>query len=197
MATAHTTPTIEETADGLRITMPVPSMGCVSIFLGVWLVAWAVGEISAVGALFALGTSFGPGSAFLVIWLAGWTVGGVTAAAGLMMSLGGREIVTVGSGIIRRRAEAFGLGLSWRYPIERCTNFRPTGGSGADKTFISFDYAAAKGEHTVRFGSGLTETSTANIAERVWSAFPALMPDHERRIREHEAADAIAQSRQP
>jgi hypothetical protein len=190
MASTHTTPTIEETADGLRITMPVPRMGCVSVFLGVWLVAWVVGEVSAVGALFSLGAPLGPGSAFLMIWLAGWTAGGVTAAAGLMMSLGGREIVTVGGGVIRRRAEAFGLGLSWRYQLERCSNFRPTGGSSDEKTFISFDYAEAKGEHSVRFGSGLTEASTEEIAERVWTAFPELMPDHERRIREHQAAEA-------
>jgi len=192
MASTHTTPTIEDAADGLRVTMPVPRMGCVSVFLGAWLVAWAVGELTALSALGGMGTSFAPGSAFLLIWLAGWTVGGVAAAGALMMSLGGREIVTIGNGIIRRRAEAFGKGLSWRYPIERCSNFRPTGGTADEKTFISFDYAAAKGEQTVRFGSGLTEASTADIAERVWTAFPALMPDHERRIREHEAADALA-----
>jgi hypothetical protein len=110
---------------------------------------------------------------------------GVCVSAALARRLDG-----VGSGVIRRRAEAFGLGLSWRYPLERCTNFRPTAGSDGDKTFITFDYASQKGEHPVRFGSGLTETSTSDIAERVWVAFPTLMPDHERRIREHAAAES-------
>jgi hypothetical protein len=189
MGTSHSTTTIEETPEGLRITMPVPRMGCVSVFLGVWLVAWAAGEISAITAVVAMGTSFAPGSAFLLLWLTGWTLAGAGAAGALMMSIAGREIVTVGAGLIRRRAEAFGLGLSWRYPLERCGNFRPTAGSGGDKTFITFDYASEKGEHPVRFGSGLTETSAADIVERVWAAFPALMPDHERRIREHAAAE--------
>jgi hypothetical protein len=189
MSTTHSTPTIEDTPDGLRLTMPVPRMGCVSVFLGVWLVAWAVGEITAIAAVVAMGTSFAPGSAFLLLWLVGWTVAGVGAAGSLAMSIAGREVVTVGAGVIRRRAEAFGLGLSWRYPLERCGNFRPTAGSDGDKTFITFDYASQKGEHPVRFGSGLTETSTQDIAERVWAAFPALMPDHERRIREHAAAE--------
>jgi hypothetical protein len=192
MSTTHSTPAIEDTPDGLRITMPVPRMGCVSVFLGVWMVAWAAGEISAVSALVAMGTAFAPGSAFMLIWLTGWTIGGIAAAAALLMSIGGAEIVTVGGGIIRRRAEAFGKGLSWRYPIERCGNFRPTGGSGGDRTFITFDYASPKGAHAVRFGSGLTEASTTEIAERVWAAFPALMPDHERRIREHATAESVA-----
>ncbi len=190
MASTHTTPAIDAIPDGLRITMPVPSMGCVSVFLGVWLVVWAAGEFTAIASLFALGTSFAPGSLFLLIWLAGWTTAGVFAAASLAMSLAGREIVTIAGGVIRRRAEAFGLGLSWRYPLERCSNFRPTGVSSGAKTFVSFDYAATKGEHSVRFGSGLTEQSAEEIAERVWAAFPALMPDHERRIREHAAAEA-------
>jgi hypothetical protein len=189
MASTHTVTSIEATPDGLRITMPVPSMGCVSVFLGAWLVAWAVGEFAAITAVVAMGTSFAPGSAFLLLWLAGWTVAGVAAAGSLAMSIGGREIVTIGARVIRRRAEAFGLGLSWRYPLERCANFRPTAGADGDRTFITFDYASKKGEHPVRFGSGLTEASCEEIADRVWVAFPALMPDHERRIREHTASE--------
>jgi hypothetical protein len=188
MVTTHTSASIDETPDGLRITMPVPRIGCVAAFMTVWLLGWAVGEVSAVRALFSMGTSFAPGSAFLLIWLAGWTVGGVFAAGTLLMMIDGREVVTVGNGIIRRRAEAFGKGLSWRYPLERCGNLRPTGGSDGDRTFISFDFAAKKGEQTIRFGSGLTESRADEIAERVWAAFPELMPSLERRQREREAA---------
>ena len=151
MATTHTSTSIETTPDGLLITMPVPRVGCVAAFLTVWLLGWAAGEISALRALFSMGTSFVPGSAFMLIWLLGWTAGGVVAAGALLMTIDGREVVTVGNGIIRRRAEAFGLGLSWRYPLERCGNLRPTGGSDGDKTFISFDHLAAKGEQTDTF----------------------------------------------
>jgi hypothetical protein len=186
MATTHTRASIEETPDGLRITMPVPRVGCVAIFMTAWLVGWAVGEISALRALFSMGFSFVPGSAFMLLWLAGWTAGGVFAAGVLMMTLDGREVLTIDGGVVRRRAEAFRLGLSWRYPLERCSNLRPTGGSGEEKSFISFDYASTKGEQTVRLGSGLTESSAEEIAERVWAAFPQLMPDRERRRRERE-----------
>ena len=190
MVTTHTSTSIEETPDGLRITMPVPRVGFVAVFMTLWLVGWAAGEISALRALFSMGLSFVPGTAFMLFWLAGWTVGGVAAAGVLLMTLDGREVLTVAGGILRRRAEAFSLGLSWRYPLERCSNLRPTGGSGEEKTFISFDYAATKGEQTVRLGSGLTESSAEEIAERVWATFPTLMPDRERRRREREAATA-------
>ena len=58
------------------------------------------------------------------------------------------------------------------------------------KSFVSFDYSAAKGEQTIRFGSGLTESRAEEIADRVWASFPHLMPDRERRRREREATAA-------
>jgi hypothetical protein len=189
MASSHTSTTIDETPLGLYITMPVPRVGCVSVFLVAWLIGWAAGEISAIRALLGMG-SFFPGTAFLLFWLVGWTVGGVFAAGILMMTLGGHEILSIGSGVVRRRAEAFGRGLSWRYPLERCSNLRPTGGSDGPRTFISFDYSSAKGDKTIRVGSGLTESSAEEIAERVWSSYPSLMPAHERRRRERAASTA-------
>lgn len=193
MATAHTSTSIDDTPDGLRITMPVPRVGCATAFLAVWLVGWVVGEVSALRARFSIGGSFVPAYAFLLIWLAGWTIAGVVTGWALLMSLDGREIVTIGDGVIRRRAEAFSLGLSWRYPLARCGNLRPTGGDDGLKDFVSFDYAATKGEKTVRFGSGLTESRAEEIAERVWERFPELMPDRERRNREREAAALATQ----
>lgn len=193
MADKHTSTLIEDTPGGVRITMPVPRVGCVSVFLIAWLIGWAAGEFSALRSLVAMGTSSAPFSLFMLVWLVGWTLGGAVAFVVLAMTLGGQEIVSVGDGIIRRRAEAFGVGLSWRYPLARCSNFRPTGNGSEAKTFVSFDYVSEKGDQTVRFGSGLTESRAEEIAERVWAAFPDLMPNHERRKREREAAEALAE----
>jgi len=190
MATVRTSASIDETPEGLRITMRVPRLGCVSVFLAAWLVGWAAGEIAALRLLFSMGISFVPVSAFILLWLVGWTVGGVLAVGTLLMTLDGREILSIGSGVISRRAEAFGRGLSWRYPLERCSNLRPTSGSDGVKGFISFDYVAPKGANTIRLGSGLTESSAEEIAQRVWAAFPDLMPPHERRKRDQAAAVA-------
>jgi hypothetical protein len=195
-ATSHTQTLIEETPSGLRVLMPVPRMGCVIAFLGVWLFGWAAGEISALRALLGLLveregglTGFG-GALFLLIWLVGWTAGGAVAGFIFLMMLDGREILTVDDTIIRRRAEAFRWGLSWRYPLEKCSNLRPTGNGGDVKNFISFDYTGPKSEKTVRLGSGLTETAAEEVAEKIWARFPSLMPDQERRRREHEAVAA-------
>lgn len=192
-STALTTPEIERSPDGaIRVVMPVPRVGCVAAFMTVWLIGWLAGEVSAIRGLFLTGLTFLPGTAFLLFWLVGWTAGGIFAAFTLLMTLGGTEVLTVDRDVLRRRAEVFGRwGLSWRYEMERCSNFRPTGEEGS-KSFLSFDYAGRKAEKTVRMGSGLSEDRAAEIAEAVWAAFPQLMPDLERRQREHTAAEARA-----
>jgi len=192
MAAVNTPTSIEDTPDGLRITMSIPRVGCVSIFLAVWLVGWAAGEFSVLWVLSSIERPFIPAYAFLILWLAAWTLSGLFAAWALLMSLDGREIVTIGNGAIRRRAEAFFAGLSWRYPLESCRNLRPTGDSSGTRTFISFDYAGIRREHTVRFGSGLTESDAEEIAERMWARFPELLPDRERRKRNREDAQEQA-----
>lgn len=171
--------------------MPLPRVGCVTSFLVAWLLGWAAGEFSAVVALLSIRGPLAP-AIFLSVWLAAWTIGGIFAGWALLMSLDGREIVTLGDGSIRRRAEAFFLGLSWRYPLEHCSNLRPTEGSSGVKSFVSFDHATTKGVQTVRFGSGLTESRAEEIAERAWERFPGLMPDRQRRAREFAAAASEA-----
>lgn len=197
-ATTTSTTLIEETPGNLRIVMPTPRIGCVAAFLGVWMLGWAAGEFSALRALFSLllagaGAASIGGAAFMLFWLAGWTAGGVVCGFIFLMMLDGREIITLGDGILRRRVEAFRWGLSWRYPLERCSNLRRTGNSEDSKTFISFDYTGPKGDKTIRFGTGLTETAAQQVAEKTWAAFPQLMPRLERSQREKRATeDAVA-----
>ena len=184
MAT-HTATSIEETPEALRIIMPVPRVGCVAVFLAVWLMGWLAGEVSALSALFRTGTLLNPASLFLVVWLVGWTAGGLVAGSVLAMLIDGREIVSFSADEIDRRAEAFGRGLNWRYPMAEVTNLRPTGDESGVKDFISFDH---KGK-TIRFGTGLNETEAERAVEAVWARFPQLMSRVER-VRREEAARA-------
>lgn len=167
---------IETTPESVKVIMHVPRVGCAMAFLGLWMMGWAAGEFSAIKGLFSSGLSFA--TLFLVAWLVGWTAGGLVFGSILLLMLDGHEIVTVGDGIIRRRVEAFGLGLSWRYPLDQVSNWRPTGDAGDDaaKSFVSFDHAGPKGSKTIRFGSGLTEPRAEEIADAVWSRFPHLRP---------------------
>jgi len=181
MAT-YTPTTIEDTPVSLRVVMPVPRVGCVAVFLTVWLMGWFAGEVSAIAGLLRVGSLLNPAAWFLVIWLLGWSVGGVFAGGMLAMMLGGREILTFTAEEVDRRAEAFGRGLNWRYPMSEVTNVRQTSDTNGVKDFISFD---CQGK-TIRFGTGLNETEAGRVCEAVWARYPQLMPRVER-IRREEA----------
>lgn len=140
------------------------------------MIGWAAGEYSALRALFFSGMGLNVATLFLLVWLVGWTAGGFVAGSIFLMMLSGTEIVTVGDGIVRRRVETFGVGLSWRYPLERVSNWRPTGNEDGVKSFITFDYDGPKGSKSVRFGTGLTEPRAEEICNEVWSRFPSLQP---------------------
>ncbi len=175
--------TIEETPEALRVIMPAPRVGCVAVFLSVWMMGWLVGEVSALGALFRMGSLLNPASLFLVVWLLGWTAGGLVAASILVFMLDGAEVVTFSEAEIRRRAEAFGRGFDWVYPMAEAKNLRPTGDENGVKSFVSFDHNGK----TIRFGTGLNETEAERVVEAVWSRFPQLMSRVER-VRREEAA---------
>jgi len=175
---SHTRTVIDVTPEQVRVVMPVPRVGCVTAFLGVWMIGWVVGEYSAIRALFTSAYHLNLSALFLVFWLLGWTAGGVVFGALFLLLLDGREIVTVGDGIIRRRVEAFGVGLSWRYSLEQSSNWRPTGAEGDDgvNSFVSFDHNGPKGMKMIRFGTGLTESRVEEITTEVLSRFPLLRP---------------------
>ena len=157
----RTPTTIEHTPSGLRIVMPVPRIGFVIVFLSIWLMGWAAGEVSALRALLESGTRFNPTGLFLLVWLVGWTLGGAAAAFVLAMMLDGREIVTFALGSVVRRIEAFRWGWETTYAMDTVTNLRQTGDSEGVKSFISFD---ASGK-TVRFGTGLKKTERERQGE--------------------------------
>ncbi len=156
--------------------MPVPRVGCVLAFIGLWMVGWAAGEFSAMRALISGGMGLNIASLFVFFWLVGWTAGGLVFGSVFLLMLNGTEIVTIGEGIVRRRVEAFGVGLSWRYPLEQVSNWRPTGDESGVKSFITFDYAGPKGDKSIRIGTGLTEPRAEEICDEVWQRFPTLRP---------------------
>jgi hypothetical protein len=161
-----TGPSIERTPEGLTVTMKVPRMGCISAFLGAWLCAWAVGEISGLSALFERLPHADIELLFTVVWLLGWSAAGGAAAAFLALTLNGREIVMLAPDGLRRRIEAFGIGYTWRYEPALVSDLRvmpPSRGSGA---FFGFEY----GQRRVRFGSGLTAQDAARIVDALLEA---------------------------
>ena len=70
-------------------TIPVRKNWIVLIFLPLWLMGWAAGEIAAA---WQIVTKF---DAFLAVWLTIWSVGGLFAIATLAWQLRGREIIRI------------------------------------------------------------------------------------------------------
>src|SRR5438046_4390217 len=85
---------IEEDGATLRITIPSQKQLYLIVFMSVWLIPWALGELTVggiiVGGLTALLTgnvagapgvipALAGGGLFLLVWFIGWTVGGLWA----------------------------------------------------------------------------------------------------------------------
>lgn len=114
--------TVNDSADGLEITIPAPRVWIAVLFLGFWLFGWATGEA------FAIRQLFGPAPAgerlFLAVWLAGWTLGGVAALAACAWMLAGRERVRLLTDALAIRRDVLGLGFTKSYPLDRVRNLR-------------------------------------------------------------------------
>ncbi|TLM87868.1 MAG: hypothetical protein FDZ75_06945, partial [Actinobacteria bacterium] len=91
MDTQHrTSAVIEDTPEGLRVTMrPPKNGGCLVAFLTVWLIGWTYGGLSAMRALADSLSPFNLTAIFLLVWLAGWLAGEVFAVAAIAFSIGG------------------------------------------------------------------------------------------------------------
>jgi hypothetical protein len=161
---------IEETPRGLSVTIPTPRNIFALLFLPVWFVGWALGEVSALRSLSG-GGGKGPGS-FLLVWLAFWTLGGVWAVLTFLRMLVGKERLELDGKVIRVRHEVFGIGPSKEYELRHVRGLRlaNTGqvpiawrafapGQGT----IAFDYAAK----TIRLGDGLEEAEAKQIISRL------------------------------
>jgi len=165
-------PVIEDTPDGLRVSMRAPRAGCLVAFLTVWFIGWTYGGIEAIRALFSAESLFNPLSLFLLLWLAGWLAGELFVAALLAFMIDGQEVLEVDGEELRLRAEAFGRAWTRRYALTEASNLRPVSSDEGSRTFLAFDFRGK----TVRFGTDLNETATLLIAQTVWDRAPSLRP---------------------
>ncbi len=151
--------TIERRPEGLVVTMPVPRSGCTTAFLGVWLLGWAAGEIGVSGTLIEGIGHFTVDIAFTVVWLTVWTFAGAAASSLFALMLAGREIVTLAPDGLRRRVEAFGVGVTRTYVPAQVEDLRVMPASRGTGAFFGFEY----GGKTLRWGSGLTQDDAERI----------------------------------
>jgi hypothetical protein len=86
--------TIVDSGGGYEITVPAKKNILVVLFLGLWMIGWTVGLVSAGNSLLA-GTRSNQPSLFLLAWSGLWIVGGGFAFVTLLWMLIGREIIRV------------------------------------------------------------------------------------------------------
>ncbi len=120
--TPGTRATITDSPEGLEVVVPAPRIWLVVAFLALWLVGWVAGEV------FALRQLLGPGPPmvrlFLAVWLAGWTFGGAAALGIGVWMLVGHERVRMRPDALVIQREAFGLGPTKAYALERIRDLR-------------------------------------------------------------------------
>lgn len=150
------------------------------LFISVWLIAWAFGEVSAINTL--LFSDQAENKAFMLVWLTMWTLGGGWAIGCLLWQLAGYEILSLDSGTVTQRIEAFGVGISKHYSAKDVKDMRvvpyvislsnqkalfpPLFGAGHGA--IAFDY----GSRTIYLGSSVHEAE----AKKIVAAFEKRLP---------------------
>ena len=126
---------VNDSPEGLEIVIPAPRIWPVVVFLGLWLAGWLTGELFALRQI--LSPSPLPAKAFLAVWLAFWTLGGTAALSICVWMLVGHERVRLRPDALTIQREAFGLGPTSVYALDRIRNLRaqaispPAGGPGA------------------------------------------------------------------
>lgn len=164
---------IENTNDGLRISIPVKKNYFLLLFLSFWLFGWVFGEGMSLTELTS-GKSSADG--FLFFWLCAWTVGGVFAIGTWLWNLKGKEVININSIELQHIRQVMGLRWSREYELSSVTNLRTQApaysmfGSRGGMDFwglaggvIAFDY----GPNTYRFGVQLDEAEANHIVSVV------------------------------
>lgn len=162
--------TIVETAEGLELATPAPKNRALLLFLGVWMVGWFFGEMSAINSIresLEPGSQAGAPDLFLVIWLIGWTIGGVYAAGLWLWNIAGTERVTITGTEIRIRKEVAGVGRTRRYPTAGVSDLRVKDEQGA----IAFDVDTA----TVSCAKGVSRMEAELYIDRIGRRFSTML----------------------
>src|SRR5262245_57941649 len=89
--------------NGLEISIPAARKVSLMLFLGLWLIGWAFGELAVGGALImqAFGLAIGPrihgveNLPFMLFWLCFWTAAGILVMDALVWQFRGRERITI------------------------------------------------------------------------------------------------------
>jgi hypothetical protein len=166
--------TIEGGPEGLEIVIPTSRSLFLVVFLGVWLVGWAMGEVNAFSQ--ALSGRMGLPGPVLLFWLVLWTAGGLVALYVWLWRLAGKERVLMGASTLRVKQDILGFGRTKVYELRKIRRLRvvprSAGSAHRDVTArlsglaggaIEFEYE----NRAIQFGFSIDETAARRIVERM------------------------------
>ena len=158
---------------GLRISVPVKSERFRTLLNFVWLVVWAVGEITIVVFLFG-GRLLPVPLPVAGLFLAAFSIAGGVVLWRWLWSIGGREVFLVARDGLRVRREIWGLGHSRNFEFEKIRSLRagrlkyrviyPSWGRmfiGHDESEIVIDCEGRR----YAYGKGLEEIEAGNLVD--------------------------------
>lgn len=177
---------IQESANGIRASIPAPNSRLAVVLLCVWLLIWGITEVLVIqkiglptGPLPAFFAATQPLSAaavaFFTAWLIGWTVGGFFAVGRLLWLLFGSEVIGIEAGNLIHRFEVFGLGRTHAFAAQQIARLREvvvdraSAPLGRRAGSIAFDYRA----RTHRIGQALEEEEATSLIEQLKGRLPA------------------------
>ena len=172
---------VQQTREGLEITVTLPRNIPVIAFLSFWLCGWAMGEVAVIGALISMIikakslADIGPGF-FLIFWLCGWTVGGYFAITTVLRNILGSDVIKVNSSQISINEKIGNWGKPNVYDVSMITNFRllenpgqyspvtPRSARLQTGPVLAFDYNG----NTVQLVKGLNLSEVEAILDVIW-----------------------------
>jgi len=166
---------VQDRLSSLQFSIPGRRNWPVVIFVGIWLVGWAAGEVTVSVIILGQLPGLSGDGLFLLFWLALWTVGGAAAIRAWLRALASKEIVSVDAETLSVKQAVAGIGRRKEYAAAYVDNLRvePYYGSSSGQSSghcLAFDY----GGDTVRFGTNLNEAEAEQVLALIRSRFPDL-----------------------
>ncbi len=165
---------IEGGPEGLEIVIPAGRSLFLAVFLGMWLVGWAMGEIQALSQVLSGRTGLsGP---VLLFWLLLWTAGGLLALYVWLWRLVGKERILMGASALCIKRDILGFGRGRVYELRKVHRLRvvpaATGRPNRDAAarFSGLAGGAVEFEYenrAIQFGFSIDETEARTIVERM------------------------------
>jgi hypothetical protein len=167
--------------EGLEIVIPAQRNPITLVFLGVWLIGWAMGERNVL-AEFLADRASSPGP-LLLFWLLVWTIGGALAFTVWLWVLVGKERILMGASTLRIKRDILGFGVPRTYDLRKIRNLRvdiqPITSANRDVVLRLSGLAAGsiafecEGK-AICFGLSLSDTEARTIVDRMRQryAFP-------------------------